>query len=52
MRKGELLIEGTSMLLANENEIMPSGMGFRVYGRVTNKGGTNYMRGIDIAKLM
>jgi hypothetical protein len=48
----KLLKEGTCMLLANENETMRNGMGFRMYGHVTNKGETNYMGGRDIAKLM
>jgi hypothetical protein len=40
------------MLLANENETMWNGMGFGMYGHVTNKGESNYMGGRDIAKLM
>jgi hypothetical protein len=50
--KWELLIEGTCMLLANGNEAMWNGVGFGVYRHVTNKGETNYMGGIDVAKLM
>jgi hypothetical protein len=50
--KWKLLIEGTCMLLVNDNETMQNGMGFGVYGCVTNKGESNYMRGIDVAKLM
>jgi hypothetical protein len=50
--KWRLLIEDTCMLLANGNETMWIGSGFGVYGHVTNKGETNYMGGIDIAKLM
>jgi hypothetical protein len=50
--KWKLLIEGTCMLLANRNETMWHGTGHRVYGSVTNKGETNCMGGIDIAKLM
>jgi hypothetical protein len=47
----KLLIEGTCMLLVNGNETMWNGKGLGVYGRVTNKGETNYMGGIDVAKL-
>jgi hypothetical protein len=47
----KLLIENTCMLLANGNETWWNGMGFGVDGRVTNKGKTNYMEGIDVAKL-
>jgi hypothetical protein len=39
------------MLLANENETVWNVTGFGVHGRVTNKGKTNYMEGIDVAKL-
>jgi hypothetical protein len=39
-------------LTANENETMRKGMGFGMYGRVTNKGETNYMGGGEVAKLM
>jgi hypothetical protein len=38
-----LLIENTSMLLANENETVWIVTGFGVRGRVTNKGKINYM---------
>jgi hypothetical protein len=47
----KLLIENTCMLLANGNETMWDGTGFRAHGRVTNKGKTKYMEGIDVAKL-
>ena len=47
----KLLIENTCMLLANENETVWIVMGFGMCGRVTNKGKTNYMEEIDIAKL-
>jgi hypothetical protein len=47
----KLLIENTCMLLANENETVWIVTGFGVRGRVTNKGKTNYMEEIDIAKL-
>jgi hypothetical protein len=36
--KWKLLIEGTCMLLANDNETMWNGTGFGVHGRVINKG--------------
>jgi hypothetical protein len=49
--KWKLLIEGTCMLLVNRNETMWNRTGFGMYGSVTNKGETNYMGGIDIAKL-
>jgi hypothetical protein len=49
--KWKLLIEDTCMLLVNRNETMWNGMGLGVYGSVTNKGETNYMGGIDVAKL-
>jgi hypothetical protein len=39
------------MLLANGNETMWNGMGFGAHGCVTNKGETNYMGGIHVAKL-
>jgi hypothetical protein len=47
----KLLIENTCMLLANENETVSNVTGFRMCGRVTNKGKTNYIEGRDIAKL-
>jgi hypothetical protein len=47
----KLLIENTCMLVANENETVWDGTGFGVQGRVTNKGKTNYMEEIDVAKL-
>jgi hypothetical protein len=47
----KLLIENTCMLLANGNETMWNGTGFGVHGCITNKGKTNYMEGIDVAKL-
>jgi hypothetical protein len=50
--KWKLLIEGTCILLANENETMWNGRGFGMYGHVTNKGETNYMEGRGVAKLM
>jgi hypothetical protein len=50
--KWKLLIEGTCMLAANGNETMWIGTEFGVYGRVTNKGETNYMGGVYIAKLI
>jgi hypothetical protein len=46
-----LLIEDTCMLLANENETVWIITGFGMRGHVTNKGKTNYMEGIDIAKI-
>ena len=39
------------MLLANGNEAMWIGTEFGVHGRVSNKGKTNYMDGVDVAKL-
>jgi hypothetical protein len=39
------------MLVANENETVWIVTGFRARGHVTNKGKTNYMEEIDIAKL-
>jgi hypothetical protein len=50
--KWKLLIEDTCMLTANGNETMWNGTEFGVYGSVTNKGKTNYVGGLDIAKLM
>jgi hypothetical protein len=47
----KLLMENTCMLLANENETVWLVMGFGMHGRVTNKGKTNYMEEIDVAKL-
>jgi hypothetical protein len=47
----KLLIENTCILVANENETMWNRMGFGVHGRVTNKGKTNFMEGMDIVKL-
>jgi hypothetical protein len=47
----KLLIENTCMLLANGNETMWNGAGFGAHRHVTNKGKTNYMEGIDVAKL-
>jgi hypothetical protein len=47
----KLLIENTCMLLVNENETVWIVTGFGVHGSVTNKGKTNYMEGIDVAKL-
>jgi hypothetical protein len=47
----KLLIENTCMLRANGNKTMWNRMGFGVHGCVTNKGKTNYMEGIDVAKL-
>jgi hypothetical protein len=49
--KWKLLIENTCVLLANENETVWNVMGFRMCGRATNNGKTNYMEGRDIAKL-
>jgi hypothetical protein len=50
--KWKLLIEDTYMLAANGNETIWNGMEFGVYEHVTNKGKTNYMGGLDVAKLM
>ena len=50
--KWKLLIENTCMLLANENETVWIVTGFGVRGHATNKRKTNYMEGIDVAKLM
>jgi hypothetical protein len=50
--KWKLLIEDTCMLLANGNETMWNGTAFGEYGRVTNRWNTNYMGGIDVAKLI
>jgi hypothetical protein len=50
--KWKLLIEDTCMLLANGNETMWNGTEFGEYGRVTNKGETNYMGGVYVAKLI
>jgi hypothetical protein len=50
--KLKVLIENTCMLLANGNETVWIGTGFGMYGHVTNKGDTNYMRGWGTAKLM
>jgi hypothetical protein len=47
----KLLIENICMLLANENETVWIGTRFGVHRRVTYKGKTNYMDGIDVAKL-
>jgi hypothetical protein len=49
--KWKVLIENTCMLLANGNEAVWIGTGFGGCGRVTNKGKTNYMDGIHVAKL-
>jgi hypothetical protein len=49
--KWKLLIENTCMLLANETETVWNVTRFRVCGHVTYKGKTNYMDGIDVAKL-
>jgi hypothetical protein len=49
--KWKLLIEDTCMLVANGNVTVWIGIWLGVYGRVTNKGETNYMGGIDVAKL-
>jgi hypothetical protein len=49
--KWKLPIENTCMLLANENETVWTGTGFGVRGHVTTNGKTNYMGGIDVAKL-
>ena len=49
--KWKLLIENTCMLRANENETVWNVTGFGVCGRATIKGKTNYMEGIDVAKL-
>jgi hypothetical protein len=49
--KWKLLIENTCMLLANENETVWTGTGFGVCRNVTNNGKTNYMGGIDVAKV-
>jgi hypothetical protein len=46
-----LLIESTCMLLANGNETVWIVTGFGMRGRVTNKGRTNYIEWIDVAKL-
>jgi hypothetical protein len=46
----ELLIENTCMLLAYGNVTMWIGTGVGEHGCVTNKGKTNYMDGIDVAK--
>jgi hypothetical protein len=40
------------MLLVNGHVTMWNGMEFGVYGRVTSKGETKYMGGIDVAKLI
>ena len=50
--KWKLLIEDTRMLAANGNETMWNGTEFGMYGRVTNKGETNYMGWIYVAKLI
>jgi hypothetical protein len=50
--KWKVLIEDTCMLLANRNETMWNRMGLEVHGSVINKGETNSMGGIDVAKLM
>jgi hypothetical protein len=49
--KWKLLIEGTCMLLANGNVTVWIGTWFRVRRYITNKGETNYMGGIGVAKL-
>jgi hypothetical protein len=49
--KWKLLIENTCMLLANETETVWNVTRFGVCGHVTYKGETNYMDGIDVAKL-
>jgi hypothetical protein len=49
--KWKVLIENTCMLLANGNEAVWVGTGFGGCGRVTNKGKTNYMDGVHVAKL-
>jgi hypothetical protein len=41
----------TCMLVANENETVWNGTGFGVHGCVTNKGKTNCMEGMAVAKL-
>jgi hypothetical protein len=46
----KLLIDNTCMLLANENETVWIVTGFGVHGCVTNKGQTNYMGRIDVAR--
>jgi hypothetical protein len=50
--KWKLLIESTCMLLMDGNVTVWIGSWFRVYGHVTNKGESNYMRGTGVAKLM
>ena len=50
--KWKVLIENTCMLPANGNETVWTGTEFGVYGRVTNKWKTNYMGGMDVAKLI
>jgi hypothetical protein len=47
----KLLIKNTCMLLVNGNKTMWNRMGFGVHRHVTNKGKTNYMEGVDVAKL-
>jgi hypothetical protein len=49
--KWRLLIETTCMLLANGNETMWNRTRFGACGRVTNKGGNNYMGGLDVVRL-
>jgi hypothetical protein len=50
--KWKLLMGNTCMLLANGNEAVWIGTGFRTYGHVTNKGETNYIGRGGVAKLM
>jgi hypothetical protein len=50
--KWKVLIGDTCMLRENRNETMWNGTEFGMYGRVTNRWKTNYMGGIDVAKLI
>jgi hypothetical protein len=50
--KWKVLIGDTCMLRANRNETMWNGTEFGMYGHFTNRWKTNYMGGIDVAKLL
>jgi hypothetical protein len=50
--KWKVIIGDTCMLRANRNETMWDGTEFGMYGCVTNRRKTNYMGGINVAKLI
>jgi hypothetical protein len=50
--KWKVLIGDTCMLRGNRNETVWNGTEFGMYGCVTNRWKTNYMGGMDVAKLI